>query len=226
MAADGTDEKDASMCTRTPVSILFLTLFLACASKASESSTGSGEPAANGASGGGPDAAGGGATVDAIDIVVNEVAAVGASEWIEIGNRGGAVIDVGGYSIAGSDKKTNAPKRSQAMKFPEGTKMAAGDHIVILTSKKGALVGPHPKAECLPDGPETCFFATFGVSATAGEAIHLLAPDGSIVSSTSVPKSAGADAGGSTTESKCRLPDFTGELTSCALTPGQPNRAP
>jgi hypothetical protein len=91
-------------------------------------------------------------------------------------------------------------------------------------SARNGTVGPHPKTECLADGPDTCFYATFGLSATTGEVIHLLAPNTLVVTSTAIPKTLSADAGGATTVSQCRLPDFTGEFSSCAMTPGRPNR--
>ncbi len=158
-------------------------------------------------------------------IVFNEVLAVGSEEWIEIVNPGPDRLDLSNYWVADSSKQTNAPKRDDAMQFPTGTILDPGGRIVILTSQDGTT-GPHAKAECLPDGPETCLFASFGVSATAGEALHFLGPDGSVIATTTVPVTASADAGGSTAESQCRLPDITGEFTRCALTPGLPNRAP
>ncbi len=162
----------------------------------------------------------------ALDIVINEVAAVGPTEWIELGNKGQAAIDLTDLFITDSDKSTNQPKKSHAVKFPAGTKLQPAEYLLIMTSKNKGSVGPHPKAECLPDGPDTCLYATFGVSATSGEAIHILAPDGAVITSTPIPKSLSADAGGSTTETQCRLPDLTGELTKCAPTPGKPNHAP
>ncbi len=167
-----------------------------------------------------------GASAAALDVVFNEVASVGASEWFELANKGKATVDLGDYYVADSDKTTQEPKKRDAMRFPAGTTIAPGGRLVILTSKKNGTVGPHPKADCLPDGPDTCFFASFGVSATTGEPVHLLAPDGSVVTSTALPKKLSADAGGSTTETSCRLPDLTGDFAACAPTPGQPNRAP
>ena len=173
------------------------------------------------------DAAGGtGASAAALEVVFNEVASVGASEWIELANKGKATVDLGDYYVADSDKATQEPKKKDAMRFPAGTTIDPGGRLLILASKKNGTVGPHPKADCLPDGPDTCFFAAFGVSATTGEPLHLLAPDGSVVTSTAFPKKLSADAGGSTAETSCRLPDLTGDFAVCAPTPGQPNRAP
>jgi hypothetical protein len=160
----------------------------------------------------------------ALDIVVNEFSAVGSSEWIEIGNEGTAAFDLSDYALADSDKSTGAAKTSDAMKFPSGTSIPAGGRILVLVSKKDQPVGPHTKAECLSNGPDTCFFATWGVSASSGEPVHFLAKDGSVISSTAYPRNLGIDpAAGQTL---CRLPDFTGEFATCRGTPGAANAAP
>lgn len=166
------------------------------------------------------------ANTAALDIVLNEVAAVGSTEWIELANKGSNAVDLGNHFVADSEKTSNQPKKSDAMRFPAGTTLQPGQRILIMTSKSQGTVGPHPKADCLADGPDTCFYTSFGVSATNGEAIHVLAPDGSIVTSTATPKTLSADAGGSTNETQCRLPDLTGDFGKCAPTPGQANRAP
>lgn len=158
-------------------------------------------------------------------VVFNEVLAVGAAEWIELVNAGATTLDIGEHFVAGSSKQSAEPKLSSAMRFPAGTTLPPGGRVLILTSRDDEPVGPHPKAECLPDGPDTCFYASFGVSATTGESIHFLGPDGRVIVTTSVPVSASLDAGGTTSESQCRLPDLTGDFARCALTPGLPNRA-
>jgi Lamin Tail Domain len=220
------------MRTLTIVSILSV-WGLACGDSESPSTNG----LTSGAGGSGADAGGGtgqsgegpGPSIDtsaARGIVFNEVAAVGPSEWIEIANKGDVAVSLGNYFVADSDKTTGEPKKGNAMRFPEGTRMDPGSRIVILASKKNGTVGPHPKADCLPDGPDTCFYAPFGVSATTGESLHLLAPDGSVITSTAMPKTLSADAGGATTQTQCRIPDLTGDFATCAPTPGQPNRTP
>lgn len=218
------------------LTIVSLLCAWACACGGSESSPSAGsknqQPADTNVEGEKPgterrDAASGtGASAAALDVVFNEVASVGASEWIELANKGKVAVDLGDYYVADSDKTTQEPKKRDAMRFPAGTSVGPGGRLLILTSKKTGTVGPHPKADCLPDGPDTCFFASFGLSATTGEPVHLLAPDGSVVTSTALPKKLSADAGGSTAETSCRLPDLTGDFAVCAPTPGQPNRAP
>lgn len=166
-----------------------------------------------------------GVPAGAADIVVNEIRAVGSSEWVELGNKGTASFDLGGYALADSDKSTGAPKTGDAMKFPAGTTIPASGRLLVMTSKKDAPVGPHAKAECLPDGPDTCLHATWGISASNGEAVHLLAKDGTtVISSTAYPRNLGIDADAGQTA--CRLPDLTGEFTTCKGTPGAVNAAP
>jgi hypothetical protein len=158
------------------------------------------------------------------DVVVNELSAVGSSEWVEIGNKGAAPFDLGGYALADSDKSTGAPKTGDMMTFPIGTVIPASGRLLVLTSKKDAPVGPHAKAECLANGPDTCLYASWGISASNGEAVHLLAKDGTVVTSTAYPRNLGIDADAGQTA--CRLPDLTGELTTCTGTPGAVNAAP
>src|SRR5690606_36488073 len=136
------------------------------------------------------------------------------TEWVEIGNAGDTEVDIGDYALADSDKATGKPNTAEAVRFPAGTKLAPGAHIVILVKQPpGSSVGPHPRAECLDPGPETCFWATFGVVASTGEALHLLAPDGAVLSSTPYPSAiTPSDEIGQTV---CRLPDLVGDLTTC-----------
>ena len=211
------DAEDESMRTPITACTLLFTCILACGPQSSSpegqgggaAGASGGEGAGAGGSGGDPGGGGGstgpgGGTANGPPptIVFNEVMAVGSSEWIEIVNSGAAAADLSNYAIAGSVKTSSEPKTGDAMKFPAGTMVEPGARIVILTSRKDEPVGPHQKASCLPDGPETCFYAPLGVSATSGEALHFLAPDGTVVTTTAVPATLSADAGGSTSESQ------------------------
>jgi hypothetical protein len=158
------------------------------------------------------------------DIVINELSAVGTSEWFELANKGSAAFDLGGYGIADSDKTTGKPKTSDAVRFPSGTKLEPGGRIVVLTSKKDQPVGPYDKAACLPEGPASCFYAGFGISATNGESTHFLAPDDTVISTTAYPRSVTIDP--ATNKTACRLPDLTGPFALCNPTPGGVNAAP
>ena len=85
-------------------------------------------------------------------------------------------------------------------------------------------VGPPPKAECLGSGPDTCFYATWGVSSANGGQVHLLGKDGAVIASTAYPRNVGVDADAG--QSACRLPDMTGEFATCKATPGAANAGP
>lgn len=210
--------------------LLMVASVLACGSSSSSKDDARGGQAGGGGSTANPVSGGGGggagsAPAGAPTIVFNEVLAVGSNEWIEVVNPGTQAIDVSNYAIAGSKKDSTEPKTGSAMRFPAGSVIDPGGRILIMTSKaEEDGVGPYTKEGCLPDGPDTCYWASFGVSATAGETLHFLAPDDSLIISTAIPMGVSAEAGASMSASQCRLPDLTGEFVPCALTPGQPNR--
>ncbi len=158
------------------------------------------------------------------DIVINELSAVGTSEWFELANKGSAAFDLGGYGVSDSDKTTGKPKTSDAVRFPSGTKIEPGGRIVVLTSKKDQAVGPYDKAACLPNGPASCFYAGFGISATNGESVHFLGPDDTVIATTSYPRSVTIDP--ATDKTACRIPDLTGPFALCSPTPGGVNAGP
>lgn len=193
----------------------------ACSSK-DESTTTTADGGATSSSG--SSGATGNVPAGALEIVINEMAAVGSSEWIEIANKGSAAFDLTGFQLADSDKTTGEPKTADAMKFPAGASIAAGGKVLVLTGKKDQPVGPHPKAECLANGPDTCFYAGWGVSSANGEQVHLLGKDGAVIASTAYPRNVGIDVDAGQTA--CRLPDMTGEFSTCKGTPGSANAGP
>lgn len=201
------------------VSVLAVCALVGCTSSSDSGDASASSSASDGGAEGG-DAAGSVAP-GASDIVFNELSATGSGEWIEIANGGANAFDLGGYAIADSEKTTITPKKDDAMIFPPGTTIASHARILILVGKEDLPVGPYPKSDCLANGPETCFFATFGISASNGEALHLLAPDGSVVTTTAYPRNLGIDPAANRTA--CRLPEFSGEFASCAATPGAAN---
>jgi hypothetical protein len=157
--------------------------------------------------------------------VFDEFKATGSPEWLEVVPAGAIEVDVGGYSIADTDKTTGRPRTADALKFPAGTKIAPGAHVLVMLGRQGVngappVPGPHPKEECLPGGSATCFHAAFKISATTGEEVHVLDPSGKIVGRTSYPNNLVV---GTTGKTVCRLPDKTGEFSLCTGTPGNPN---
>lgn len=154
-------------------------------------------------------------------LVFNEIAAIGSSEWLELVNTGTSELDVGDYAVADTDKTANTPKVADAIRFPAGTKVAAGGYVLVVLSKKDLPVGPYAKEACVSGAATGCFYAGFGVSATSGESVHLLAPDNSVITSVAYPKALPVPSTGNKTA--CRNPDKTGDFVVCTGTPGAAN---
>lgn len=154
-------------------------------------------------------------------LVFNEIAAIGSSEWLELANTGTSELDVGDYAVADTDKTANTPKVADAVRFPSGTKVAAGGYLLIALSKKDLPVGPYAKEACVPGAAIGCFYAGFGVSATSGESVHLLGPDNAVITSVAYPKALPVPTTGNKTA--CRNPDKTGDFVVCTGTPGTQN---
>ena len=156
-------------------------------------------------------------------VAFNEISAAG-DEWLELYNTGKSDFDLSGYGITDTDKSTGAARVTKAMRFPNGTKLPAGGFLLVLLGKSNSTPGPYSADACLPGVAVGCFYALFSVSEARGEAVHLLAADNSEVSSIIYPADLAFEAGAGL--SACRLPDGTGDLTTCARTPGSANAAP
>ncbi|MGK4006142.1 lamin tail domain-containing protein [Sorangium sp. So ce1036] len=171
----------------------------------------------SGSGSGGGTAAGGGATTT---VVVNEISAKG-SDWIELGNPGPGSADLGGFGLCDSDEATGACNLGDALWFPVGTQLAAGEYLLVLGDQV-AEDGPGPHTTCLPEGgPSRCFYATWKVSASRGETVYLISPDGEVLTRLEYPIEAAAEG-----QTWARLPDMTGEPAATAPTPGAENAAP
>ncbi|MES1175150.1 MAG: lamin tail domain-containing protein [Myxococcales bacterium] len=156
-------------------------------------------------------------------VAFNEISAAG-DEWLELYNTGTSDFDLSGYGITDTDKATGEARVTKAMRFPNGTKLPAGGYVLVLLGKSNSTPGPYSADACLPGVAVGCFYALFSVSEARGEAVHLLAPDNSEVSSIIYPADLAFEAGAGLTA--CRLPDGTGGLTTCSATPGAANAAP
>jgi hypothetical protein len=166
-------------------------------------------------------AAGSAASAAVANVVFNEFNATGSTEWLEIGNKGDTSIDLSDYAIADTDKKTGLPKTADAMRFPAGTTLEAGAHLLIVTNQSDSSSGPYTSDKCVDGCDASCYHATFGVSAKNGEAVHLLGPDNTTLLSTEYPKNLETD--GSSGLTVCRIPDLTGDFALCTGTPGAAN---
>jgi hypothetical protein len=156
-------------------------------------------------------------------VAFNEVSAAG-EEWLELYNTGSSEFDLSNYAIADSDEITGEPRTGKAMRFPAGTKLPKGGFVLVLLGKSNSTPGPYSADACLPGVAVGCFYALFSVSQTRGEAVHLLDPDSTSVLKMIYPANLDFEAGAAL--SACRIPDGTGEFTTCAQTPGAANVMP
>lgn len=156
-------------------------------------------------------------------IAFNEISAAG-EEWLELYNNGSSEFDLSNYAIADTDKTTGEPRTTKAMRFPSGTKLPKGGFVLVLMGKSNSTPGPYSADACLKGVAVGCFYALFSISQTRGEAVHLLAPDNTSVLNVIYPANLDFEAG--TDMSACRVPDGTGEFTTCVQTPGAANAVP
>ncbi len=183
--------------------------------------TSTGGATSTGGSGAGGSVGGGGAggATFTFPVVINEIHATG-EDWIELVNTGATPVDLESYGLSDSTSKGD-PKPLDAARFPAGTTLGAGDRLLVVCEQDPAAgVGPHDV--CLTvGGPSSCFYATWGISASKGEKLFLLAPDDSPVSEAEYPLNAVLDP-----STWGRLPDGTGMFAENAPTPGETNKAP
>ncbi|HYQ44092.1 MAG TPA: lamin tail domain-containing protein [Polyangiaceae bacterium] len=163
------------------------------------------------------------ASNSSVPVAFNEISAAG-DEWLELYNTGSTDFDLGNYAVADTDKTTGEPRTTKAMRFPAGTKLPKGGFVLVLLGKDNSTPGPYSADACVKGASAGCFYALFSVSQTRGEAVHLLAPDNSSVSNVIYPANLDFEAG--TGLSACRMPDGSGEFTTCTQTPGAANAVP
>ncbi len=148
--------------------------------------------------------------------MINELQPQGA-EWIELVNASDADVDLEGYGLCDEDA-VGACEIAEAIRFPAGTTLKAGEFLLILTDQDPAL-GVGPQSACL-GGVTSCFYAPWKISAADGETIRLVDGADEEVSSLTFPPGVTADE----TESWGLLPDGQGEPFILAATPGAPNQ--
>jgi len=161
---------------------------------------------------------------DISTVTVNELSGSGSSEWLELYNDGDRGVDLGLYGVTDTDEDTGLPRVDQAMRFPEDTRLVAGSFLLVLLGKDNSVPGPYTQEACLPGVSADCFYADFSISEARGEAVHLLTPEGDSVLDVRYPADLAFPADSELTA--CRLPDGTGELTTCSATPDEPNAPP
>jgi hypothetical protein len=153
--------------------------------------------------------------------VINEISAKGG-DWVEILNPGGAPLDLSGFGLCDDVDPAAGSEcdKATAARFPKGTTLPPGGYLLVVGNQPaGDGVGPH--VDCLADGgPTTCFYATWKVSSSSGETVHLVDADDAPIDEVHYP----ADAVPSG-ETWGRLPDGTGIFAANLPTPGAPNQA-
>lgn len=166
--------------------------------------------------------AGGGTGGAAGHALINEICAKG-EDWIELANPTAAALDIGEFGLCGDVDPTAGHEcdSESIVRFPKGTTLPPGGYLLIVGDQDSALgVGPH--VECLASGgPTTCFYATWKVSASNGEMVHLLDDGDAVVDEALYPKDAAGDG-----QSWARLPDLSGGFAVAEPTPGAANKAP
>ncbi len=148
-------------------------------------------------------------------IVVNEISSQG-SDWVELLNTGSAAIDITDMMLADVDSATGCPKLDEALTFPSGASIQAGEHLLIVAGQPGA---PNMLQTSCLGGPPTCYHVPFGLSGSNGDQVFLLSAT-SVEAYGAIPANAAASG-----ESWCRIPDGSGAFQNCASpTPGSANQ--
>ncbi|MCW5837834.1 MAG: lamin tail domain-containing protein [Labilithrix sp.] len=177
----------------------------------------SGSSGSSGSSGASPDPDKG--TFDATTgsssvVLINEISA--SDDWIELVNSSATAVDLGGWKVADSDKKTGKLKLDDAVTFPPNTKLPAGAYGLV---RAGGLDSGEP---CPAGDHVFCVLAEFGISNKDGESVFLLDADGEIVGTVVYPPEA---ASGGDTWGRIPNGDANGAFERTAATPGAPNKA-
>jgi hypothetical protein len=152
-------------------------------------------------------------------VVINEISAK-SEDWVELANAGDGTADLGGHGLCDSDAM-GACSLTDVVRFPAGTTLAPGERLLIV-GNKAADAGVGPFSDCLATGgPKTCFYASWKVSASKGEKVHLIGPDDAVITEVEYPMNAVVDG-----QTWGRLPDLTGKFAANKPTPGEANQAP
>lgn len=154
--------------------------------------------------------------------VINEISAKG-EDWVEIANPTAKALDLSGFGLCDDVDPTKGAECDMAtiVRFPDGTTVPPGGYVLVVGNQDPAAgVGPH--VMCLMSGgPTTCFYASWKVSSSNGETVHLLDAKDAPVDEVHYPMdpvSSGQTWG--------RLPDGAGSFAANKPTPGAPNAAP
>lgn len=143
-------------------------------------------------------------------IAFNEIS--GDDDFIELVNTGSAAVDLSKWGLGGENSDGGL---GSVFEFPAGTSLAPKAYLLIRAKVTDAGAGP--TADCGDAGVSTCFQVSWGISASRGETLRLVKPDGSTAVTGVLPSTV------PTGKSWCRLPDSTGDFKACTPTPGAAN---
>lgn len=151
-------------------------------------------------------------------VVINEIRGRG-DNWVELHNVGDGAYDLSGFRVADSDADGGAPRTDEALRFPAGTTLGAGEYLFLLGNVADAGVGR--TSACADAGVATCFQMHWSISNSRGETVWLLDPGGATIASQHYPMDAVPSG-----QTYGRLPNGTGPFTATRPTPGAANQAP
>ncbi len=154
-------------------------------------------------------------------IVINEIEGKGGN-WVELKNTGTTSADIGGYGLCDDvdPTKGHTCDMTNIVIFPNGTTLPPGGYLLVVGNEPSDA-GVGPQVSCLPDGgPTTCFYATWKISSSSGEMVHLLDGSLKVVDEELYPMNAVPSG-----QTWGRLPDGTGAFAANEPTPGATNEA-
>ncbi len=152
---------------------------------------------------------------DLTGLVINELEP--GDEWIELYNGASEAVPLGGYRITDSDE--GMPRLDSAATFPDDFMLEPGAYLIVVENDpptEGAL-----SEDCAVG--TRCLHTSFGLSASRGETIYILPPEGDdtpALSATLPPEAVGDGL------SYCRFPNGTGDFQGCMPTPEASNATP
>jgi hypothetical protein len=158
-------------------------------------------------------------------IVINEMNAFsplpGDFEWVEIINTSDKAFNLNGYSISDKEAPSNA---DEVLRFPADAVIPGGAYFLILLDQAPEMP-PQKHTDCVPGTPPgtVCYYAKWKVSATSGDRVFYLAPNGDVISVEEYPDPVVAMVFPKEGETWARLPDKTGVFGVGVPTPGAPN---
>jgi hypothetical protein len=154
--------------------------------------------------------------------VINELASDGDPDFVELYNPTSAPISLDGLVLADEDGLGTPPAdATHRITFPVGTTIPSGGYVVIAMNvdpPMGSMETPvGPVSPCPVSGVPSCFQASFGIGRTM-DVIAILASDDSEITRVDY---AGMLMGAE--QSYCRMPNGTGDFTTCTSSPGATN---